>query len=109
MATRYGEHRNEITRMFDRRFYRMWNLWLAPSAAAFRYGAYNLSQFVLTKGVNSDLPRTQAGAQPIAAGSLPRHNAPNALPCLICRDPRADGPQRRPANRTQRGSPACSH
>jgi cyclopropane-fatty-acyl-phospholipid synthase len=57
---RYEEHREEVTKMFDEQFYRMWNLWLASSAAAFRYGAYNLSQFVLTKGVNNDLPLTRA-------------------------------------------------
>ncbi|MDT5027956.1 MAG: cyclopropane-fatty-acyl-phospholipid synthase [Micromonosporaceae bacterium] len=56
---RYEEHRETVTKMFDERFYRMWNLWLACSSAAFRYGAYNLSQFVLTKGVNNDLPLTR--------------------------------------------------
>jgi cyclopropane-fatty-acyl-phospholipid synthase len=56
---RYEERRDEVTSMFDERFYRMWDLWLASSAAAFRYGAYNLAQFVLTKGVNNDLPLTR--------------------------------------------------
>ena len=56
---RYEAHRAEVITMFDESFYRMWNLWLASSAAAFRYGAYNLSHFVLTKGVNNDLPFTQ--------------------------------------------------
>jgi cyclopropane-fatty-acyl-phospholipid synthase len=56
---RYERNREIVTDMFDERFYRMWDLWLASSAAAFRYGAYNLSQFVLTKGVNNDLPLTR--------------------------------------------------
>jgi cyclopropane-fatty-acyl-phospholipid synthase len=56
---RYEDHRETVTKMFDDRFYRMWHLWLASSAAAFRYGAYNLSQFVLTKGVNNDVPLTR--------------------------------------------------
>jgi cyclopropane-fatty-acyl-phospholipid synthase len=56
---RYERNREEVTKMFDERFYRMWHLWLASSAAAFRYGAYNLSQFVLTKGINNDLPLTR--------------------------------------------------
>jgi cyclopropane-fatty-acyl-phospholipid synthase len=56
---RYQEHRAEVTAMFDERFYRMWDLWLALSAAAFRYGAYNLAQFVVTKGINDDLPLTR--------------------------------------------------
>jgi cyclopropane-fatty-acyl-phospholipid synthase len=61
---RFEDHRAEVTKMFDERFYRMWDLWLASSVAAFRYGGYNLSQFVLTKGVNNDLPLTRAGQSP---------------------------------------------
>jgi cyclopropane-fatty-acyl-phospholipid synthase len=63
---RFEAHRDQVTAMFDERFYRMWDLWLASSVAAFRYGAYNLSQFVLTKGVNNDLPLTRE-AQSLAA------------------------------------------
>jgi cyclopropane-fatty-acyl-phospholipid synthase len=56
---RFEAHRDQVTAMFDERFYRMWDLWLASSIAAFRYGSYNLSQFVMTKGVNNDLPLTR--------------------------------------------------
>jgi cyclopropane-fatty-acyl-phospholipid synthase len=56
---RYQKHRDEVVAMFDERFYRMWDLWLASSAAAFRYGSYNLSQFVMTKGLDDDLPLTR--------------------------------------------------
>jgi cyclopropane-fatty-acyl-phospholipid synthase len=56
---RFEANRGAVTAMFDERFYRMWDLWLASSITAFRYGAYNLSQFVMTKGVNNDLPLTR--------------------------------------------------
>jgi cyclopropane-fatty-acyl-phospholipid synthase len=56
---RFQAHHDQVTAMFDERFYRMWDLWLASSIAAFRHGAYNLSQFVMTKGVNNDLPLTR--------------------------------------------------
>jgi cyclopropane-fatty-acyl-phospholipid synthase len=56
---RYQKHRAEVIAMFDERFYRMWDLWLAGSAAAFRYGSYNLAQFVMTKGLDDALPLTR--------------------------------------------------
>ncbi|RJQ82326.1 class I SAM-dependent methyltransferase [Pseudonocardiaceae bacterium YIM PH 21723] len=56
---RYERHRDEVIAMFDERFYRMWRLWLSHSTAAFRYGAIDLSQYVLTKGVTDDLPLTR--------------------------------------------------
>lgn len=56
---RYEHHRPTITKMFDQRFYRMWHLWLASSAASFRYGQLDLSQYVFTKGPQNDLPLTR--------------------------------------------------
>lgn len=56
---RYHKHRQKILEMYDERFYRMWDLWLASSASGFRYGGLDLSQFVLSKGVNNNLPLTR--------------------------------------------------
>ena len=56
---RFHKHHKEVVNMYDESFYRTWDLWLAFSAAAFRYGHLNLSQFVLTKGLNNDLPLTR--------------------------------------------------
>jgi cyclopropane-fatty-acyl-phospholipid synthase len=56
---RFHMHRPAVIKKYDERFYRMWDLWLASSAASFRYGDVNLSQFVLSKGVNNDLPLTR--------------------------------------------------
>lgn len=56
---RLHSHRVRIEHMYDQQFYRMWDLWLASSAAGFRYGDLDLGQFVFSKGVNNDLPLTR--------------------------------------------------
>lgn len=56
---RYENNRGKVIKMFDEPFYRMWHLWLASSAAAFRYGSLDLSQYVFTKGPQNDLPLTR--------------------------------------------------
>jgi cyclopropane-fatty-acyl-phospholipid synthase len=45
---------------YDERFIRMWRMYLVGSASAFRYGTYDLSQLVFTKGLVNDLPLTRA-------------------------------------------------
>jgi cyclopropane-fatty-acyl-phospholipid synthase len=44
---RFNEHESEIQAMYDTHFVRMWRLYLAMSAGAFRHGIANLSQFLL--------------------------------------------------------------
>jgi len=56
---RFEAHRHEVVAMYDKRFYRMWRLYLANSASGFRYGPMTLSQFVFTKGAQPDLPLTR--------------------------------------------------
>jgi len=56
---RYEMHKDTVLKMFDERFYRMWQLYLASSSAAFRYGQLTLSQFVFSKGLNNELPLTR--------------------------------------------------
>ncbi|HUC87035.1 MAG TPA: cyclopropane-fatty-acyl-phospholipid synthase family protein [Candidatus Saccharimonadales bacterium] len=56
---RYEKHKDKVIKMYDERFYRMWQLWLASSSAGFRYGDLNLGQFVFTKGLNNNLPLTR--------------------------------------------------
>jgi cyclopropane-fatty-acyl-phospholipid synthase len=55
----FEKHIPEITRMYDERFVRMWRLWLASASGSFRYGENSLSQFVFTKGKNSQLQQTR--------------------------------------------------
>lgn len=53
---RYDAHKDDIITMYDESFYRMWRLYLGGSASGFRYGDLSLSQIVMTKGLNNDLP-----------------------------------------------------
>lgn len=52
----YREHLPEIRKMFDKRFVRMWELYLASCAATFHNGIIDLHQILMTKGVNNGLP-----------------------------------------------------
>ncbi len=55
----YREHMNEIRKMFDGRFVRMWDLYLAACAATFHNGIIDLHQILATKGINNTLPDTR--------------------------------------------------
>jgi cyclopropane-fatty-acyl-phospholipid synthase len=61
---RFEAHKDEVIKMFDEEFYRMWRYWLAASSASFRYGPTDLSQFVFTKGINNELPLTREHIYP---------------------------------------------
>lgn len=52
----YREHTGEVGEMFDERFVRMWDLYLAACAAVFHNGIVDVHQILATKGVNNDLP-----------------------------------------------------
>ncbi|WP_310963444.1 cyclopropane-fatty-acyl-phospholipid synthase family protein [Nocardioides terrisoli] len=60
---RHRAHRAEIVAMYDERFYRIRDLWLAGSKAGFDYGSLGLTQLVFTKGKPADWPwvRPDAG------------------------------------------------
>lgn len=50
------EHLDEVRKMFDETFIRMWDMYLASCAASFYNGAIDLHQILFTKGINNDLP-----------------------------------------------------
>ncbi|WP_281064030.1 cyclopropane-fatty-acyl-phospholipid synthase family protein [Staphylococcus sp. GDY8P120P] len=50
---------DKVRDQFDERFIRMWRLYLNACAANFTYGVSDLHQFLITKGVNNDLPMTR--------------------------------------------------
>lgn len=52
----YREHTGEVEEMFDERFVRMWDMYLAACAAVFHNGIVDVHQILATKGVNNDLP-----------------------------------------------------
>lgn len=49
---------DEVKKMKDTRFIRMWRLYLNACAASFHYGVVDIHQFVFTKGLNNELPMT---------------------------------------------------
>jgi cyclopropane-fatty-acyl-phospholipid synthase len=51
---------DQITRMFDERFARMWRLYLAGSIVAFQSGGLQLFQVVFARGDLNDMPLTRA-------------------------------------------------
>lgn len=55
----FREHLDEVREMFDDAFVRMWDLYLCSCAATFHNGIVDLSQILMTKGVNNDLPMTR--------------------------------------------------
>jgi cyclopropane-fatty-acyl-phospholipid synthase len=58
-AATYEKQVDQVRRMFDQRFARMWRMYLHSSAGAFRYGSLNLWQVTFTKGLVNDLPLTR--------------------------------------------------
>ena len=52
---RFETARDEVARLFDERFVRMWRLYLAGSLAAFRSGCLQLFQIVFAPGSNHEI------------------------------------------------------
>ncbi len=56
---RFNANEEQVRRMFDDRFVRMWRLYLAGSLAAFTTGWMQLFQVVFTRAENNDIPMTR--------------------------------------------------
>nr|WP_207754926.1 cyclopropane-fatty-acyl-phospholipid synthase family protein [Desulforadius tongensis] len=54
----FCRHIDRIEKMFDRRFVRMWGLYLRGCAASFRVSGLNIYQLLFSKGLNNNLPLT---------------------------------------------------
>lgn len=52
----YKEHIDEVRKMFDEEFVRMWELYLSSCAAVFHNGIVDIHQILVSKGINNDLP-----------------------------------------------------
>lgn len=50
---------DEVKKMKDERFIRMWRMYLNACAASFNCGNIDIHQFLFTKGINSDIPWTR--------------------------------------------------
>ena len=55
----YKNNIDEIEKMFDERFIRMWELYLSSCAASFHNGMIDLHQIVFSKGNNNNLEMTR--------------------------------------------------
>lgn len=55
----YREQIDEVRKMFDERFVRMWDMYLSACAATFHNGIIDIHQVLATKGVNNNLPVTR--------------------------------------------------
>lgn len=58
-ARRFEQHVDEVTKMYDTRFVRMWRLYLRSAYAGFAYGNLDLSQILFTKGLSDEVPMTR--------------------------------------------------
>ncbi len=56
---RFEKNAEEIARMFDERFVRMWRMYLAGSIAAFLVGSLQLFQIVFARERNNEIPWTR--------------------------------------------------
>ena len=54
----FMECRDTLPEKYDEKFKRMWSIYLAGCAAAFRTGNIDVVQYLLSKGVNNKLPMT---------------------------------------------------
>lgn len=55
----FNSNKEEISKMFDQEFMRMWELYLCACAATFNNGIIDLHQILISKGINNDLPMTR--------------------------------------------------
>ena len=52
----YKESLEQVRKMFDEKFVRMWDLYLSSCAATFHNGIIDLHQILVTKGINNNWP-----------------------------------------------------
>lgn len=55
----FNKNRDEVAKMFDEEFIRMWELYLCACAAMFNNGITDLHQILITKGINNNIPMTR--------------------------------------------------
>ncbi|HDZ10643.1 MAG TPA: class I SAM-dependent methyltransferase [Bacteroidetes bacterium] len=58
-SRRYETHADDVRKLFDERFVRMWRLFLNGSSVGFRFGNTRLFQIAFTHGLNNEYPLTR--------------------------------------------------
>ena len=61
---RFEHNVDRVREMFDEKFVRLWRMFLAGSAAGFRWGDSRLYQITFTRGLNNALPLTRSFLYP---------------------------------------------
>jgi cyclopropane-fatty-acyl-phospholipid synthase len=85
--TRFTARENDVARMFDEAFVRMWRFYLASSVAAFRSGHLQLFQVLFARPTSNVLPLTRddiywpaSEVSPVSASS---HRASNGSAAML--------------------------
>lgn len=52
----FQKHKDEVRKMFDERFVRMWEMYLCACAASFRNGVVDVHQILFSSDVNNEVP-----------------------------------------------------
>lgn len=58
-AENFEDKLDEVRKMKDEKFIRMWDLYLNACAASFHHGVVDIHQFLFTKGLKNNLPMTR--------------------------------------------------
>jgi cyclopropane-fatty-acyl-phospholipid synthase len=56
----FERHKSEVIKMYDEKFYRMWELYLLAAMMTFKTGNASLSQWTFKKGQDPSWPLTRA-------------------------------------------------
>ena len=62
---RFEANREKIEAMYDKTFYRCWQIYLSVGISSFEYGGNRLFQILFSNGLNNDLPLTRERLYPV--------------------------------------------
>ena len=54
----FNAHKDQLPSRYDEKFKRLWDIYLRGCESGFRTGVLDVGQFILSKGINNDLPMT---------------------------------------------------
>lgn len=57
-AENFAKNKDKLPARYDEKFKRMWDIYLRGCESAFRTGVIDVGEFILSKGINNDIPMT---------------------------------------------------
>ena len=57
-AESFNAHKDKLPARYDKKFKRLWDIYLRGCESGFRTGVLDVGQFILSKGINNNLPMT---------------------------------------------------